>query len=83
MKKPSELRVPSVPAVIAVFFALTLPFTPAHADVKPGDVITPKNAEQVRTLVSPGAYVAVAMGMQMNIVAPSRVVWPPHYQDAT
>ncbi|MGO8802797.1 DUF1329 domain-containing protein, partial [Candidatus Binatus sp.] len=87
MKKPSELRVSTPLAVIAVFFALTLSITPAHgqanAEVKPGDVITPKNAAQVRTLVSPGAYVAVAAGMQMNIVAPSHVDWPPPYQDAT
>ena len=83
MKKPSELRVSTRLAVIAVFFALTFSITPAHAQVKPGDTITPKNAQQVRTLVSPGTYVAVAKGMQMNIVAPSRVDWPPPYLDAT
>src|ERR1039457_3513516 len=73
MKKPSELRVSTPLAVIAVFFALTLSITPAHAqahaDVKPGDVITPKNAAQVRTLVSPGAYLAVAAGMAANCLA--------------
>src|SRR5208337_4346647 len=79
----NELRIPAALMVIAFFFALTLSITPAHADVKPGDVITPRNAEQVRTLVSPGTYVAVSKGMQMNIVAPSRVDWPPPYQDAT
>lgn len=53
------------------------------AQVQPGDVITATNAEHVRTLVSPGAYVAVAKGMQMNIVAPGRIDWPPPYQNAT
>jgi Protein of unknown function (DUF1329) len=85
MKKPSGRRVPL--SVIAVFFALTFPFTPAHAqihaDVKPGDRITAKNAEQVRALVSPGTLIAVSKGMEMNIVAPSRVNWPPPFQDAT
>jgi hypothetical protein len=33
--------------------------------------------------VSPGAFEAVSKGMEMNIVAPSRVDWPPPYQDAT
>jgi len=83
MKKLSELGVPSRRGLIAVFFALALSVSPAHAQVKPGDIITPKNAEQVRSLVSPGTFVAVSRGMQMNIVAPSRVDWPPPYQDAT
>ena len=46
-------------------------------------MISAKNAEQVRALVSPGAFEAVSKGMAMNIVAPSRVDWPPPYQDAT
>ncbi|HXM89788.1 MAG TPA: DUF1329 domain-containing protein, partial [Candidatus Acidoferrum sp.] len=81
MKKPYGLRTPL--SVIAVFFALTSLFTPAHAQVKPGDRITAKSAEQVRALVSPGTFIAVSRGMEMNIVAPSHVTWPPPFQDAT
>ena len=83
MKKPCGRLVPRLLSVIAIFFALTFPFTPAHAQVKPGDKIAASNAEQVRALVSPGAFEAVSKGMEMNIVAPSRVDWPPPYQDAT
>jgi hypothetical protein len=61
MKKPYGLRTPL--SAIAVFFALTIPFTPAHAQVKPGDRITAKSAEQVRALVSPGTFIAVSRGM--------------------
>ena len=40
----------------------------ANATVKPGDVITPENAAQVKDLVSPGVYYAVTHGMHMDIV---------------
>src|SRR5208283_1680672 len=83
MEKPCGRLVPCLLSVIAIFFALTFPITPAHAQVKPGDKIAASNAEQVRALVSPGAFEAVSKGMEMNIVAPSRVDWPPPYQDAT
>ena len=55
----------------------------ANATVKPGEVITPTNAYQVKDLVSPGVYYAVTHGMRMNIIAPERVDWPPPYRDAT
>src|SRR5271154_4889960 len=83
MKKPCGRLVSCLLSVIAFFFALTFPITPAHAQVKAGDKIAASNAEQVRALVSPGAFEAVSKGMEMNIVAPSRVDWPPPYQDAT
>ena len=86
MKKPCGLCPVRPLSVIAVLCALTLSLlshTPAHAQVKPGDVITAKNAEQVRTLVSPGTFIVVSRGMQMNIVQSGRVDWPPPYQDAT
>src|SRR6202011_5413232 len=71
-------------ALGAFSIALILVAAPlARAEVKVGDVITAANAEQVRTLVSPGAFIAVAKGMQMNIVAPGRIDWPPPYQNAT
>src|SRR5208282_6596991 len=81
MKNPHGLRVPL--SVIAILFALTFPLTSARAQVKPGDRITAKNAEQVRALVSPGAFIAVAKGMEMHIVPTSQVIWPPPFQDAT
>jgi hypothetical protein len=83
MKKPNGPRVPVLLSLTAVLFALTSSLTPVRAEVKPGETITAKNAEQVRALVSPGTFIAVSRGMQMNIVAPSRVMWPPPYQDAT
>jgi uncharacterized protein DUF1329 len=73
-------------SVIAVFCTLTISLislTPAYAQVKPGDVITARNAGQVRALVSPGTFIVVSRGMQMNIVPSGRVDWPPPYQDAT
>src|SRR5258707_9346960 len=81
MKKPNGLRFTL--SFIAILFALTSTITNSHAEVKAGDTITAKNAEQVRALVSPGTFIAVSRGMQMNIVAPSRVMWPPPYQDST
>jgi len=83
MKIPNGRLVPLLLSAIAVVFALTLSFIPANAQVKTGDVITASNAEKVRTLVSPGTFIAVSRGMQINIVAPSRVDWPPPFQDAT
>ena len=62
--------------------ALALPLA-AHADVKPGDMITPENAAKVRDLVSPGVYYKVVNGMAMKIGAPERIDWPPPYKEAT
>jgi hypothetical protein len=55
----------------------------AHATVKAGDIITPTNVPQVKDLVSPGVYYAVAHGMRMHIIAPGRIDWPPPYREAT
>ncbi len=55
----------------------------ARAQVKPGDLITPKNAAKVKNLVSPGVYYMVQRGMWINVV-PHRVIdWPPPFKDAT
>ena len=62
---------------------LCLVVASANATVKPGDVIAPSNAAQVKDLVSPGVYYAVTHGMRMDIVAPERVDWPPPYREAT
>jgi hypothetical protein len=57
--------------------------TPASAQVKPGDFITPDNASKVRDLVSPGQYLRVMHGMSIKIVPTERIDWPPPYKDAT
>jgi hypothetical protein len=56
---------------------------PVHAQVKPGQTITPENATLVKDLLSPGVYRRVTLGMSMNIVPTQRVDWPPPYKDAT
>jgi hypothetical protein len=74
-------RRPQVRLLVALaFLALA---TPAAAQVKPGDFITPENAPKVRELVSPGVYYKVQRGMTMKIVPTQRVDWPPPYKDAT
>ncbi len=55
----------------------------SHAQVKPGERISQRSAAHVAGLVSPGVYAAVTRGMEMDIVAPSRVDWPPPYRVAT
>jgi hypothetical protein len=61
---------------------LALP-APVHAQVKPGDEITPQNANLVKDLVSPGTFHSVKGGMHMKIVPTQRVEWPPPYREAT
>ena len=63
--------------------ALCLSIVSANATVKPGDTIAPSNVAQVKELVSPGVYYAVAKGMRMSIVPNERVDWPPPYREAT
>ena len=53
--------------------ALCLSIVSANATVKPGDTIAPSNVAQVKELVSPGVYYAVAKGMRMSIVPNERV----------
>ena len=55
----------------------------AHAEVKPGDVITKDNAGKVVDLVSPGNYALVQQGMQMRIVPTDKLEWPPPFKAAT
>src|SRR5215467_7383030 len=70
--------------VAAVAMLAVLAFTaPVHAEVKPGDFITPENASKVQNLVGPGVYYKVQHGMSMKIVPSERVDWPPPYKDAT
>ena len=56
---------------------------PSQAQVKPGDDITPENADRVQNLVGPGVFYKVQHGMTMKIVPSERVDWPPPYKDAT
>jgi len=65
------------------FATLLMASAAARADVKPGDVITQQNATKVQGLVSPGNYVLVQQGMQMNIIPSGRLEWPPPYTSAT
>jgi hypothetical protein len=65
-------------AATAVLFSV-----PVLAAVKPGDLITKDNASQVQDLVSPGNYILVQHGMQMNIIPSGKLDWPPPYSAAT
>jgi hypothetical protein len=71
-----------VAAVAAALASLSLA-AGLCAQVKPGDKITAQNAAQVKNLVSPGTYAAITRGMEIDIVAPKRVEWPPPYKVAT
>jgi hypothetical protein len=62
--------------------ALAIPLL-AYAEVKPGDQINSANAAKVEGLVSPGNYMLVQQGMQMNIVPSGKLEWPPPYTSAT
>ena len=53
------------------------------ASVKPGDFISPENAQTVTDLVSPGNLALVKQGMRMKIVATDRLEWPGPYKAAT
>ncbi len=73
----------TVVAAGVAMLALAALSLPAGAGVKPGDIITPDNATQVKDLVSPGVYFKVRQGMTMKIVPTERIDWPPPYKDAT
>src|SRR5579863_7180901 len=81
---PASRKVSSFVFLSSVFLLLilTVPL-PASAQVKVGDVITPENAPQVQSLLSPGEYWRVANGMTMRIVPTGRIDWPPPYKEAT
>src|SRR6516165_5075841 len=63
---------------------LVLVRIPAYAaSVKPGDLISPENAETVADLVSPGNFALVKQGMRLKIVPTDRLEWPAPYRAAT
>src|SRR5580704_459189 len=67
----------------ALILAVGIFSTPASAQVKPGDFITPDNAYKVKDLVSPGQYLRVLHGMTIQVTPTERIDWPPPYKDAT
>jgi len=75
----SSLRV--VAGTLLATMLCSLP--PAHAVVKPGDVITKDNADKVAELLSPGNYMLVRDGMQLRIVPTDKLDWPPPFKTAT
>jgi uncharacterized protein DUF1329 len=68
---------------MAILLSATMLAPSVEAGVKPGDRITPQNADKVKDLVSPGVYYKVVHGMRMNIVPTSTIEWPPPYREAT
>lgn len=66
-----------------VVIAVALFSGSAFSQVKPGDVIGKENAAKVKDLLSPGNYILVQNGMQLNIVATTHLDWPPPYKSAT
>ncbi len=63
--------------------ASLVPLSVQAGPVKPGDLITQDNASLVKDLLSPGNYVLVQQGMRLNIVATSKLDWPPPFKSAT
>jgi hypothetical protein len=78
MKRILTVGLPSFLAAL-----LTVTAGVASADVKPGDIITAANIEQVDDLVSPGLKWIIRRGMRMEIVEPKRVTLPKAYLAAT
>ena len=73
----------AISLLVVAAIAGSIPTGAAHAQVKPGDLITAENANKVKDLVSPGVYYKVMHNMTMKIVPTQRVDWPPPYKDAT
>src|SRR5216683_7238785 len=70
-------------AVFASMIAFGFTTVPAHAQVKPGDIITADNASKVQGLVSPGNFILVKQGMAMKIIPTGHLYSPPPYKAAT
>ncbi len=56
---------------------------PLGAEVRPGDLVTAKEADRVKDLVSPGVEWLVRRGMHMKIVPYQKTPDPPAFQAAT
>ena len=70
-------RVPLLLCLVVLSPALAL------AQVQPGEVITKKDVERVKELVSPGILWLVGRGMDMKVIAHERTEDPPAYKAAT
>src|SRR5260370_42308444 len=57
--------------------------TVAHAQVKPGDLITADDASKVQGLVTPGNFILAKQGMAMKIIPTGHLYSPPPYKAAT
>lgn len=55
----------------------------ARADVQPGDLITPANADKVKDIVSPAMYWCVQHGFPLTIVAPRPIAIRKAFVEAT
>src|SRR5216684_307827 len=70
-------------AAFASMIAFGFTTVPAHAQVKPRDLITADNASKVQGLVSPGNFILVKQGMAMKIIPTGHLYSPPPYKAAT
>ena len=70
-------------AAFASMIAFGFTTVPAHAQVKPGDLITADNASKVQGLLSPGNFILVKQGMAMKIIPTGHLYSPPPYKAAT
>ena len=82
-RRSARLGLKTAPVAALAMLGLLAISAPAHAQVKPGDFITPENADKVKNLVCPGVFYKVQHGMSMKVVPSERVDWPPPYKDAT
>jgi hypothetical protein len=64
--------------LLSIFFCAM-----AHADVKPGDVITATNVDEVKDMISPGLEWCIRHGVRLRIVETRKVEWPKTYREAT
>ncbi len=69
--------------VLVLAAAIGLPMRSALADVKPGDVITAANVDQVKDLISPGLEWCVRHGWPLKIVETKHIEWMKAYKEAT
>lgn len=84
MRRSTGLSLSTIATAAALVLGmLVFSSVPGHAQVKPGDFITPDNATKVKDLVSPGEYARILHGMSLKIVPTERIDWPPPYKEAT
>ena len=69
-------------AAASIALALAAVTCSAHADVKPGDRITPENVAAVKDLISPGLEWCIRHGWPLTVTETKRVEWPKAYREA-